>query len=593
MSETPAEGPRPGDAQFDWARTIVAALWDAGVRDLVSSPGSRSTPLVLAALDGGLRVTDVVDERAAGFYALGQARVAGVPSAVVCTSGSAAAHYLPAFVEANEAGIPLVALTANRPIDVQDLGAAQTTRQLGMLDSHAVWTADLGAPRDSAAARRLLASRVRRALAECVGRPGPIHLDAPFTKPLEPSEWPASPVDAPSGPGFSAPRAVASGAELDALAAELAGGGGVLAVGPTGLRSEPWADAVRRFCAAYGFTLIAESTSQLRDGVDATVLGRRFDRADAFDLALGHVAARRALTPRAVLQIGAAPVSRWYGEWLATLPSSTPIVVVREHGWSDPYGAATRVVRADVVATLDALVDRAPSGPAPAPNEAWRRADEAAWSGVLAAVLEDGDTLTGPSLVRTISAGLPDGGVLFVGNGLTVRDFDWFCPALPRNVGVLSQRGCAGIDGGIAGVLGAASANRGRPTTAVVGDIAFLHDVGSLQLARSGSDDPVVIVVANNRGGRIFDTLPIADLDPTGGLMPHFNTPHDVQLAPICAGFGLRSRQARSAGELAAALHDAYGHAGVTIIEALLDPEDGARARVFARVRASLDEVFA
>lgn len=588
-----AEAPSIADAQIAHARAIVDALRAGGVRDVVSSPGSRSTPLVLAALDAGMRFTEVLDERAAAFVALGQARVTGVPSVLFCTSGSAGAHYLPAFIEGREARIPIIAVTANRPTDLQDIGAPQTTRQADLLSSHAVFRADLGGLAPAGGGTRRVATKVARAVATAIAERAPVHLDAPFYKPLQPSEWPLGAATPETRPAGIAPQrhpsreAIARLSEIVRSAVS-----GVVVLGPGGLESIAHTDAVQRFCARSGFALLAESTSQLRDGSTTTVGGAAFHRADAFDLVLRAPDARAALEAECVVQIGTAPVSKSFGEWVGAAPRRH--VVIHPFDWHDPSATAELVVAADPAITLAALTETLPEH-APdsvvAASHAWVKADAAAWDGVLAAILDDGDALTNASLVRTLATSLPDGGLFFVGNGLSVRDLDWFAPALPESVGVLSQRGCSGIDGCVAATLGTASRNTGRPTTALLGDLSFLHDVGALQLAHLAAGAPCVIVVANNRGGRIFEQLPVARLDPTGALTDRFTTPHAMDLGAISAGFGVRTRTVDRASDLARALVDGWASDGLTVVEARLTESD-VHSRVFGAAAKRVASAF-
>ncbi len=560
------------DVQAAWADAIAAAVEAAGITDVVVSPGSRSTPLVLALRRrSGLRLTPIVDERSAAFFALGQARWTEQPSLLVCTSGSAAAHYLPAIVEASEAGVPLVAITADRPPELHDRGTNQTIRQDGIFGRFARRSINLGVAESSATATRALTSRVLRSVALSRGPvPGPVHLNAPFRKPLEPERSaPVPSLGEPPPTPFEHPgRVVAAEAalgELEALVRESRRG--LLVVGPAPLSVGRVADDIRELAAATGFTLLAETTSQLRDDVRVTRSGRGFRRCDCFDLVFGTPELRARLRPDAVIQIGRAPVST---NFAALMRESDGVhhVLLDPAGYHDPTATVGQVVRgdlADVCHRLStALEDFAPDADYGAALE---DAAAGAWSAVLGALLDRGDALTEATVARTLVAELPDGGPLVVGNSLAVRDLDWFCPALPSGVGVLSQRGASGIDGLISAAAGVASATL-APTTLYLGDVSFLHDLHGL-LATRHARGPLVILVANNDGGRIFERLPIAASPAVDEDFERlWVMPHGCSATDLARACGVRSTAADTVAELHDALRAAYEHGGVAVVEA-------------------------
>ena len=594
-----------GDVQARWAATLVANLAAAGVQHVVLSPGSRSTPLVLALEVSSLRVTHVLDERSAAFVALGQARVNGVASALVCTSGSALAHYAPAFVEAREAHVPLLAVTADRPPGLQHVGASQTTAQAGVLASHAVWTLDMGLPEAGDAALASLATRVSRAVFEAHDRRGPVHINVPFQKPFEPTAWPLSTANLPIGPfAPRPPRGPAPTAIERAADAIVTARSGVIAVGPTALGTD--LRAAQALCAATGFTLLAESTSQLRDGVVRTSTGAAFTRADAFDALLRNPDFRGQAQADVVLHLGAFPVSKWFGAWLTERANAEHVttIAIAANGWPDPTHAADVMIAAPLDdacrALLDALARRDDDyagqtaelrTEVDASAARWVRADAAAWESTFGAVLAGGDALTEATVVRTVSALLPDGGVLSVGNSLPVRAFDWFVQALPEHVGVLSQRGVAGIDGVLSGAIGAAIASPGRPVTAVMGDSTFLHDVGALQASATLGEDPLTVVVINNDGGRIFERLPVAALANADAVVSRsFVMPHGQSPAAIATAFGVTAHVVTTCAELSEAMREAQERPGLTVIEAVVDGDASTAEtrRIFEQVDAAV-----
>ena len=563
-----------GVAQLNAAGQFVGALVESGVTDFVISPGSRSTPLVLAiSAHPDARATVVIDERAAAFFALAQSKLTLRPTALLCTSGSAGAHYFPAIIEASAAGAPLIALTADRPTALMNCGAPQTIDQANLYGRHvrAAFDIQLHDLDDEAvrSVRRVAAQAVRAAVFPYRGA---VQVNLRARKPLEPEEsLPCSqsvrrsPVMAhvQSRPPVT-PRVLLEAAEVDALASRIAGAArGLIVCGPAPVDAAR-RDAVLALAASSGMPLMAESTSQLRFGPAPGVT--RLGAIDALlDADFGV-----ALDPDLIIQIGAAPVSAAWPRYLAR-HRRTPRVVIADAGWPDPDSSAEQVVVADIESLALALADRlsAPS----ADRRVWREAlaieDRRAF-GPVEAALSESDFHEGKVAAVTF-ARLPRGGVVFLGNGLCVRHADRFTRpsdsdgAVPR---IVAQRGASGIDGHIATVAGLAS--EGSPVTALFGDVAFIHDAGSLALLqRAGS--PAAIVVINNDGGRIFEQLPVANVVDEATLAS-WTTPHGRDFAALCAAYELEHRCVRTEAELQFELTQTYRREGATIIEAKVDP---------------------
>jgi 2-succinyl-5-enolpyruvyl-6-hydroxy-3-cyclohexene-1-carboxylate synthase len=532
-------------AQTLWARTIVRALADAGVTTAVVSPGSRSTPITAALADPAspLAVYVAIDERAAGFFALGLARASGAPVALVCTSGSAPAHYYPAVIEAAMAEVPLVVISADRPPEMHGGGAAQTIDQTRLYGAHARTFVDLGPPAGDELALRATRRRViQTVLAARAPRPGPVQIDVPLRKPLEP----ALPV---------APDEIALAARLDALSTRvapprppLADDGAVAALaaalaasrrpfvvaGPRGLdpgRDATVAAALSRLARRRGAAVLAETTSQLRGALDPEVT-----RLDRFDLVL---AAGVPLRPDLILQLGAEPVAAAWPGFLAAHPE-VPRWVVAEHPWPDPHSSAAGVVLGDVA---DALDRAAAATPAHADAE-WLR--EVATAERRAAAIADALARDGePAAIRAALDGAGDA-LVVLGNSLPVRVVDHVWTGRRE---IVSQRGASGIDGLVAGAAGAAAA--GRPVVVVLGDVSFAHDVGSLALLRKAD---VIVVVIDNRGGRIFEALPVAEAIAGDDFARLWLTAPDLDVVAIARGFGLTAETVRSPDALRAAV---------------------------------------
>ncbi len=572
--------------QTVWAELVAGSLADAGVEDVVVSPGSRSTPLAVALARLPVRVHAIVDERAAGFFALGLARAGGAPAAVVCTSGTAPAHYLPAVIEAAMSGVPLVVVSADRPPELQGAGASQTIDQTKLFGGFVRRFDDLGPPDASALALRAVRRKLGQAVAAARGpAPGPVHVNVPLRKPLEPAA-PATAEDRAAAAEATRLRALPIAATAATVrvpddvivrvaAAMAATERGLLlaTAGPASRRASR--SAAFALAARAGWPVLAEAGSQLRfaprDGATAAVT------------MIDHLAltASPALAPDIVVQLGGEPVAMGLG----ALTAGARRFVIAEHGWPDGDSTAEAVLVGDVADTLTRLAaalvtTRLPSAYA----RAWREADRAAADALAGALAEHAATRPGKAaehaMVGAAIAAVPAGGQLVLGNSLPVRVADEIA-AGGRDLAVFTQRGAAGIDGLVAGAAGAAA--RGGATVLVLGDVSFAHDVGALACARGL---PLAIVVIDNGGGRIFDQLPVAGCDlPDGAFERLWRTPPALDPVAAARAFGLDAALVRDPDEMAAAIDRSLGRgtgrgaAGPIVIHAPVAPESAATIR--------------
>ena len=576
--------------QTVWCELLAATLADTGIATCVISPGSRSTPLV-AALAGEprLELVTIIDERAAAFFALGIARATGRPAAIVCTSGTAAAHYLPAIVEASLAGVPLVAITADRPPELQACGASQTIDQVKLYGAYVREALDLGGPTASAAALRALRRKVVQAITAAQGpHAGPVHLEVPLRKPLEPAAPSTDEERALAklatelrGPvRIAPPHLAADGALVDELAGEIAATtDGVIVAGamPAGFAAAR--DAVFELAARTGYPILAEAGSQLRFGPvpDHVLL---VDHLDLVPLA-------QRPSPALLLQLGAEPVAASWPGWLASLTAQR--WVLAGASWNDPDSSA-RVVLGDVAAAIGGLlartghVDRRPARQsfrdlraaiaeeaAVSPHErirarawidSWRDADLRARSAIDQAL--EMHARNEAAVVRAAVASVPEGGILQIGNSLPIRVVDQVSTGGVRRT-VITQRGAAGIDGLIASAAGATRG--GQPVLLVLGDVSFAHDLGGLLAAR-GVTAPLAILVVDNRGGQIFAGLPVARANLGAAFERHFVTAPELDPAAVATALGARAITAASPAAVGAAIEAALGEPGVTVIHA-------------------------
>lgn len=578
--------------QFGWIETFMATLASAGVRDVVVCPGSRSTPLALAVdVTPELVCHRAVDERAAAFFALGQTRLTGRPSAVVCTSGTAAAHFFPAVIEAAQSFLPLLLLTADRPWELVGVAAPQTMDQHALFGSYARGFFDVGVHEPTlsdAVIQRVAVQAVTRSLSPT---PGPVHVNVRLRKPLEPTPpWPTEPRvhSANRSPTrVFLPRIAPAVEALDVLAQRMAAAKrGLIVCGPTTLDrgSEPLRDAVRNLAKATGFVLLAETTSQARFGpTDPDVV-----TCPPFDVVLRDPAFREAFRPDLVLELGAPPTSGNYADYLSKCPGADRFVVA-PHGWNDPAQNAVGLVFADpaeVCRELTKRLSEKTTSPDPLWREAFRRADALVW--MLAEQHASGPTLTEAMVARTVISHCPDDAVFVVGNSLPVRDVDIWAPPRTQHLDVLHQRGVSGIDGLIAGAAGTASV-ASRPVVLLLGDTSTLHDLTSLALARRASA-PLVIVVVQNQGGRIFERLPIVRAIDRDRFDKFFTMSEPVDLEHAAEAFGVAFVRTNDTETFVQRFDEAVHRSGATLIEAVVPPDDGTQRA--ARFRAEVSEKF-
>jgi 2-succinyl-5-enolpyruvyl-6-hydroxy-3-cyclohexene-1-carboxylate synthase len=549
-----------------WARALVQELVRSGVGHVVVCPGSRSAPLALACTEAApkLRTWSVVDERTAGFFALGLALESGRPAAVVVTSGTAGAHLLPAVMEGWASHVPLVLLTANRPWELHGFGAPQTAPQEGLFGKFTRDAVALPPPEASSTSMVHLRAVVARLVALSHSAPcGPVHLDVPFREPLAPDESGQVPgldrlaLEGRGGPMLSAPAPVRRPPEaiLSEIRHRLAATEkGVVVVGPRA-PSEGLAGAVRALATSYGFPVLADAASNVRWAPGHATVAHA-------DLLLRNLNFAEAMRPEWVLRMGGGLTSKRLGQWLDESAAET-VLLTEDDTLIDPAHRAALVLRGELRETCTALT--APTAPR---RSAWADAfleADARVDAALAVAFASQAALTEPQLAHALVSALPEGARLVVASSMPIRDVDSFGPSRAAHLGVFSNRGVNGIDGTVSTALGIAAAS-GAPTVALTGDLAFLHDLGSLLIARR-SAVPLTLVVANNDGGGIFSFLPVAGVGAS--FEPLFGTPHGVDLAHAAALFGADFRRVGDAAELTSALA-AGVRGGLHLVEARL-----------------------
>ncbi|MFM9164870.1 MAG: 2-succinyl-5-enolpyruvyl-6-hydroxy-3-cyclohexene-1-carboxylic-acid synthase [Solirubrobacterales bacterium] len=556
-------------------RAFAQELGRCGIAGAVTSPGSRSTPLLLAlGRDGDFPVFSQVDERSAGFFALGLAKATGRPAILACTSGTAAANYLPAVIEAREARVPLVVCTADRPPELRDVGAGQAIDQVKLYGDAVSMFVEVGVDRADAPTTRWLRELACRAVWTSLGpRPGPVHLNFPFREPLVPEgelppeteETAGRPDGRPWTARVSVPPSGERAAEVISPVVTTAAQGVVVAGRIEDEDRERLARAAQAFSQASGWPVLADALSGLRTGEGAIA---------HYDALLGCEAFAAAARPAAVLRIGDLPTSKPLRAWLGGLDAVS--VLLDPHGaWQDPGAAADLVVVAPPAATLAALGAAGGHGAGDWLG-GWRTADDRAAAAIEGAL---GDALTEPRIALELGRLLPDEATLLVASSLPVRDVENFFPRRPDPPAILSNRGANGIDGTIATAYGL-SAGSQEPVVLLIGDVAFAHDVGSLLCARR-LGAPLTIVLVDNGGGAIFDALAISGESDL--YEQHVLTPTGLDIPGIAQAFGLHLLEPQGVEELRAAVSHGLESSGTQLVHVRTDRAAGFEARAAAR----------
>jgi len=508
-------------------QAFVDELARCGLRHAVTCPGSRNAPLVLTlAGQPGIEAVSVIDERSAGFVALGMAKAGGRPVAVTCTSGTAAANLHPAVVEAWEARVPLLVLTADRPPELREVGAGQATDQIKLYGDAVKWFVEVGTHepgRETAVHHRALACRAWWTAGG--GRPGPVHLNFPLREPLAPAPEQLDAADwlgRSDGRPWTELREHASAPHADdvhALAARIASTPrGAVVCGPT---SEQVAEPAARLAAECGWPLLAEPTSGVRCG--------RHDRSHVvahYDVLLRVERFAQAQAAELVLRVGDMPTSKPLRAWVA---GAAQVVLDPHAAWHEPTRRAELVLQAAAAPALDALaaaIEMRTREGDPAWLAAWREADAA----VPAALAAAPDPFE-PKVLAALEPELPDGALVWVSSSMPIRDVEAFFPQSAKSLRFLANRGANGIDGVVSSAAGAALAT-GSPAWLLTGDLALLHDLGGLLGARRAGAD-LHVVCLNNGGGAIFDFLPVAELADPRDYERHIATPAGVDLRAI------------------------------------------------------------
>jgi 2-succinyl-5-enolpyruvyl-6-hydroxy-3-cyclohexene-1-carboxylate synthase len=554
----------PINSTYAPVQALVDELARSGMTHAVTCPGSRNAPLALTlAAHPGIEAISVLDERSAGFVALGIAKQSGRPVAITTTSGTAAANLMPAVVEAHEAAVPLVVLTADRPPELREVGAGQAIDQVKLYGPYVKLFVEVGnhePGRASAIHHRQLGCRAYATAAS--GRPGPVHLNFPLREPLAPRpddtldavDWEGREGDRP----WTEVRASAAGGSGAGERTVASGGRGLIVCG--GGAGGLAVDALH-LGHRLGWPVLAEPTSGVRWGSDANGDSNVIAHYDLL-LRSERFAAER---PDIVIRVGEMPTSKPLRAWLE---GCRQILVDPYYDWHDPTRTAE---------TIAGALPEISSDPAPAWLERWRAADA-----VVPELLAETEEPFEP-LAYNLLADLAD--TVWVSSSLPIRDVESYFPRAERPIRILANRGANGIDGVVSSAAGAALA-AGAPVHLVIGELALLHDIGGLITARRAGAQLAVLCV-NNGGGGIFDFLPVAEQADREAYEEHIATPVDADLKTAAELGGLEHHPVTTAAEVRDLLRPG------TLVELRVDRADSLRRHreLAARVAARLDSI--
>ncbi|WP_066386244.1 2-succinyl-5-enolpyruvyl-6-hydroxy-3-cyclohexene-1-carboxylic-acid synthase [Neobacillus mesonae] len=500
---------------------FVAELAHSGITDVVVSPGSRSTPMALVMAEHpDLNVHIHVDERSAAFFALGIAKVTNRPVAILCTSGTAAANYFPAIVEAHYARVPLLVLTADRPHELREIGAPQAIDQMHLYGHHVKWFAEMAPPEKSEEMIRYARTVGSRAIAIAANAPaGPVHLNFPFREPLIPllddnlfkiTERPKGYVKVQNGDLTISEKAFGQ------IAERLKGKErGIIVCG--NIADEQFASSVTRLSERLNFPILADPLSQLRSGKHETD-----NIIDTYDTFLRNEDAKFFLKPDVIIRFGAIPVSKALTIFIKENPNADHYIIDGGGGWRDPAVLSTDMIFCQETIFCDKLVSQLNDKSASGYLHDWQQLNALTKENMTR--VEELTELSEGKLFYQLAEMLPEGATLFVGNSMPIRDLDSFFLNNEKNIKVMANRGANGIDGTVSTALGAALYS--KSLYLVLGDLTFFHDLNGLVAAKKFHID-IHIILVNNNGGGIFSFLPQAGHPKHFELL--FGTPLDIE----------------------------------------------------------------
>jgi 2-succinyl-5-enolpyruvyl-6-hydroxy-3-cyclohexene-1-carboxylate synthase len=522
-----------------WASILADTLNRLGLQTAIICPGSRSAPLAVAfAQHPTIEAIPILDERSAAFFALGLARRSGIPTALICTSGTAGANFYPAIIEAHESHVPLIVLTADRPPELRYCHAGQAINQAKLYGAYTNWHTELALPEATLPMLAYLRQTIMQAWVRSHSpTPGPIHLNIPLRDPLIPLPDPAL---APIAERFNEiqffqmvqPSAIAPWQSKSILPLETwrTCDRGLIIAGPAIPNDAvKYCEAIAQLSQILGWPVLAEGLSPLRNHANLNP-----NLIATYDIALRNPKRTTPLQPEQVIRIGELPTSKVLRQWLQDL--SIPHWILEPSDQNvDPLHSASIHIRACIESVAEhlSLLPTPPSSPSPYLST-WLTL-ETHLQRAIHHTLSTTHPLRESKVAWILSQTLPIGTPLFIANSMPVRDVELFWQPNNRNIQPYFNRGANGIDGTLSSALG--MAHRHQPSVLLTGDLSLLHDTNGFLIGPQWNGS-LTIVLINNSGGGIFGMLPIANFEPP--FEAFFATPQQADFAKLCAAYQIQ-----------------------------------------------------
>lgn len=548
---------------------FVDELVKTGLREVVISPGSRSTPLALAFCEHKhVKEWIVIDERSAAFFALGMAKETGRPVALLCTSGTAAANYYPAIIEAHYSRVPLIILTADRPHELRDVGAPQAIEQINMYGNYVKWFHDMALPEATAEMLVYVREKASRAIhVSRSGNAGPVQLNFPFREPLHldftlENVWEETD-NVNNNPFYSGKVKLASNQIEQVLELISDKPNGLIVCGPQG--DQQLAESIVILASQLKIPILADPLSQIRAGHHG-----KDNIIEGYDALFRSKKVRTTLTPDYIIRFGAMPVSKSYLFYVEDHSNALQFIVEPFEGTRNPTRHKATFIYSDPELFCHDLTSQTNQTPT---NEGWvAKWQEMNTIAKRELTIGSEDALTEGDVVLNLLENVPDKSDLYVANSMAVRDLDSFFMTTTKEIKVLSNRGANGIDGMISSALGAASASRNH-LTLLIGDLSFYHDLNALLIAKK-YHITLTILLINNNGGGIFSFLPQANDEKHFETL--FGTPLNIEFEQTINMYGGNYDLVSKQHELNEALIKSYDNKGLSVIEVRTDRTENA-----------------
>jgi len=585
---------------FIWAKTFVNQLCEMGVKDVCISPGSRSTPLTLAfAEEKKIKSYIILDERTSAFFALGIAKATKNPVAVVTTSGTATAELYPAIIEAYQSRVPLIICTADRPPHLINSGANQTINQRNIYRNHIRWFKNVSQPGLSIKNIEKLKNTAVKAFEICAKKDaGPVHLNFPFDKPLEPKTF-TDEIESENLNSFLSPYkntliknenpklSKREEKKIDKIVDEIKiFGNGLIVVGPNNY-DKNFRKSVKKLSQITGFPIFADGISHIRFKINKS--GKFI--IDNYDAFLRSENFGKKFQPEIILQFGRAVTSLTLQNYLNE--SLAKRFLINEFGdWVDASKKSRLPFKINPTLFCDTVVKRLEDFNHKKTNKKWTtgfiKANELTKE-IKLSLLEKVTFPDETKIINEIVAALKTGTQIFTGNSLPVRDFDNFISNTEKDFKVFFNRGASGIDGITSTALGIAS-NK-KATILITGDLSFIHDLNALLIAKQ-NNIPLTVIVINNNGGGIFNLLPV--FEKSRRFVKYFTTPQNPDIAAIVKSFGMKYHHVKKMSDLKKNLTAAINEKSFSVIEITTDPVKSkeTRTRFWKNTAVQIDKAF-